>query len=282
MSFPKLRRELTERASSVELGAATGEVEGDVFDGRLARAARLASVGNLVAGMGHEIANPVQYISDSIHFLELALVELLSGEVASRDASVAAEVRECLASARDGVARISDLARAMQTIAPAVAEPEGVADINKLVETATVVCRPEWKYVALIQLDLDPETPPLVCRLGEILQALVNIIVNAAQAIREARATRHRTALGTIRIATHAYADRIEITIADDGIGIAAESLAHVLDPFFSTRAASRSAGLGLSVADSVVRLHGGSIQVRSVVERGTDVTVILPLPSLR
>ena len=153
------------------------------------------------------------------------------------------------------------------------------ADLNRAIESTVKVCRNEWKYVAEVELDLDPTVTAVPCYEGEFKQVLLNIIINAAQAIGEHRATTGNPALGRIQVSTALDGDRVRILIRDDGPGMDEHVRQRVFDPFFTTKAVGKGTGQGLTMAYAViVNKHGGRLEVESSPGRGSTFTVTLPL----
>jgi two-component system, NtrC family, sensor kinase len=147
------------------------------------------------------------------------------------------------------------------------------ADLNRAIETTITVARSEWKYVAQVHLSLAP-LPAVLCNVSSFNQVILNLIVNAAQAIEQAK----KPSPGTIRVVSRAIDGAVEVRIADDGCGIP-ESIRHrIFDQFFTTRPVGRGSGQGLSLARSIVDAHRGSITFESEVGVGTTFIVRLPL----
>jgi signal transduction histidine kinase len=149
------------------------------------------------------------------------------------------------------------------------------ADLNHALATTLVVTRNEYKYAAEVSMEFG-ELPPVMCNVGELNQVCVNLIVNAAHAIRDSGKDARS---GRIKIETHCDGDEVRIAIGDNGCGIAAENIEKIFDPFFTTKEVGRGTGQGLSIARSiVVDRHGGAIEVRSEVGVGTQFLMRLPV----
>jgi signal transduction histidine kinase len=249
---------------------------------RLARAEQLASVGQLAVGLAHEISSPVQYVGDSLRFLDEALstvLPLLRSVDGAAERELVAEMPQCVAAAIDGIERIASVIRTIQAVAGGGSTLQSVVNLNAVAETAIAAARCEWKYVATVTLDLDASLPPIVCLAGDMHQALVNIVVNAAQAIEQCRALDGgNQRAGAITVATRAFGDSLEVRIGDNGIGIVPGALERVFDPFFTTKPLGQAAGLGLTLANRVVRARGGRIYVESTPGLGSTFTVALPV----
>jgi len=150
-------------------------------------------------------------------------------------------------------------------------------DLNHAIESTITVARNEWKYVADLDVDLDPSLPPTACQPGEFNQVILNLIVNAAHAIAEVIA-KGGPAKGKIRIQTRNSEQWAEIRIQDTGSGIPEKVRSRIFDPFFTTKAIGKGTGQGLAIARSVVvDKHGGSIHFET--EEGAGTTFVIRLP---
>jgi signal transduction histidine kinase len=257
------------------------------------------AVGQLAAGIAHEINTPTQYVGDTVRFLRHAFEDLIALQDAQRELREAAaagtvtpelleRVREAeeladldylrervplaLARAEDGLGRIGAIVAAMRDFAgPARGDKEPV-DINAALTNTLVVATNAYKYVADVETDLGGL--PLVCCHGSDLKhVFLSLIVNAAQAIEETGAR------GTIRVRTRAHNDHVLISVADTGCGIPADVADRVFDPFFTTREIGRGTGQGLAVAHAVVvKRHGGTLTFETMPGEGTTFHVRLPL----
>ncbi|MEQ8207697.1 MAG: ATP-binding protein, partial [Woeseia sp.] len=155
------------------------------------------------------------------------------------------------------------------------------ADLNRAIENTVLVASNEWRYVAVVDTELDEDLPLAPCYAQDINQVLLNLIVNAAHAI-EAKNGANQTDKGTITIATSYDKETVSIAVSDTGCGIKAEHLDRVFDPFFTTKDVGKGTGQGLSMAyRSIVDLHGGTLTATSEPGRGATFTVRLPLTDL-
>jgi PAS domain S-box-containing protein len=272
---------------------------------QLNQAQKLKSIGQLAAGIAHEINTPTQYVGDNVRFLHEAFEDMsrvlesygrmLSAVKAGNATSdLIDEIDHCLEEADldylaeeiplaiehtlDGVGRISKIVKAMKEFSHPGREEKVPTDINKSIESTITVARNEWKYVAEMQTDLDASLPLVPCRPGEFNQVILNMIINAAHAIAEVPKDR-QAAPGTIRIATDRVGGHARITISDTGTGIPPEIQSRIFDPFFTTKEVGRGTGQGLAICFPViVEKHGGTIEVESEVGKGTSFTITLPL----
>ncbi len=285
-----------------------GDEDGIVLDARehrereirAQRAARFEVVGQLAAGVAHEINSPSQYISDAAHFARDAVRELLSllrhyeavaaaarsgadaSEPLARLAALRAELDEefvrnelppALDSILEGAARVSEIVRAMKELTHGEDRPDAPADINGVVESVVRMTKAACRHVATVQLELG-RLPPLVCAAGELAKALVNLVVNARDAILEAGRID-----GRIDIRTRCLPRAIEIEVGDNGIGIPVAVQQRVFEPYFTTKAIGVGTGQGLALVRAVVEeRHGGRVLLCSEHGVGTTFRVLLPL----
>ncbi|NIQ01646.1 MAG: GHKL domain-containing protein, partial [Nitrospinaceae bacterium] len=150
-------------------------------------------------------------------------------------------------------------------------------NLNQALETTLVVSRNEWKYVAEIEKDFDPQLPPVLCLVNDINQVFLNLVVNAAHAI-ESRLETNGASKGIIRIATRKLEDGVEIRIEDNGMGIPPDIQNRIFDPFFTTKEVGKGTGLGLSIVHSVVvKKHRGTVSFETEPGQGTTFIVRLP-----
>jgi signal transduction histidine kinase len=273
------------------------------MESELRMAQKLESVGQLAAGIAHEINSPVQYIGDSLAFLEDAQRDLFGFvarcrrvEAALRERELAAELVDSIESAaraadleflslnvppaveraRAGVDRVARIVRALKEFAHPGERDMTPTDVNRAIETTLVVATNEYKYVADVVTDLG-ELPPVRCNGGELNQVLLNLVVNAAHAVADAH--RDRKQRGTIRVSSRADGDDVVITVADDGCGIPETIRERVFDPFFTTKEVGRGTGQGLTIARTiVVDRHRGKLEFESEVGQGTTFRVRLPI----
>jgi two-component system NtrC family sensor kinase len=189
------------------------------------------------------------------------------------------EVPTALDESLEGLGRIAQIVLAMKEFSHP-GHARSAADLNRAVETTAQVSRSEWKYLATLELDLDPEVGMVGCHEGDIKQVVLNMIVNAAHAIQERQVILGESALGRISISTARLGDEVRMTIADTGIGMQNATSQRIFDPFFTTKGVGKGTGQGLSLAHAtVVQKHSGSIGVQSTYGEGTTFTICLPAP---
>jgi signal transduction histidine kinase len=186
-----------------------------------------------------------------------------------------AEIPRAFERTLEGVQRVADIVRAMKEFAHPGHVEQSAADLNHAVQTTLTVARNEYKYSAQIETHLG-ELPDVICNVSELNQVLLNLIVNAAQAVRESGKD---ATTGRISITTESVPDRVRIRITDNGCGIPQENLEKIFDPFFTTKEVGLGTGQGLAIARSiVVDKHGGEISVESELGVGTSFILSLPI----
>jgi PAS domain S-box-containing protein len=255
---------------------------------QLRLAQKLESIGQLAAGIAHEINTPVQYIGDNAQFLSSAFQDLLrvieqqppaAGDaIAEVDLPyLRSEIPSAIDQMQEGVDRVAKIVRAMKRFShpgPAEKVPN---DIHQAIESTVLVSRNEWKYVADLTTDFDPEMPPVPCIVGEFNQVILNLIVNAAHAI--ADVVKKSGGKGAIAIATRKNGEFAEIRVSDTGCGIPEANRSKIFDPFFTTKEVGKGTGQGLAIAHSViVQKHRGTIHFESEMGKGTTFIIQLPL----
>jgi signal transduction histidine kinase len=239
---------------------------------RLLTSARLAAVGELAAGIAHEINNPLAYINANLRALRDQWLTLAEAWHLEREKPRFDEVFEdgldMLDESLEGVDRTAAIVRDVRAFSHAGAGARERLDPHALVERALRVADPHLRQRATVLRDLSP-VPSVEGVRRELEQVLLNLILNAAQALGEEG--------GTIRLRTLPRGEEVVISVSDDGCGIAPELVDRIFDPFFTTKPAGEGTGLGLSISHEIVRRHGGRIEVRSQPGRGSEFLVLLP-----
>ncbi len=275
------------------------------LENRLAQAQKLESIGELAAGIAHEINTPIQYVGDNTRFVQDACGDLgeillccqklirqaasgseletqtleLNELMQSKDVEyLLEEVPAAITQTLEGVDRVTNIVRAMKEFAHPGSSEMTFTDLAHSINNTVMVARNEWKYVAELVTDFDPSLPLVPCLPGEFNQVLLNMIVNAAHAIAEARGDSPESK-GKITVATRLRPEFAEIRIQDTGCGIAPENIERVFTPFFTTKGAGKGTGQGLAIAHSViVDKHGGTIRIESELGVGTTFVIQIPL----
>jgi PAS domain S-box-containing protein len=279
--------------------------EHKILEDQLRQSQKLEAIGQLAAGIAHEINTPTQYVGDNARFLQDAfrdlgglldcvvrlraavagqqvidpgLLEELGREADRADIGfLRTEIPLAIAQSLEGVHRVSRIIRAMKEFSHPN-EAKVAVDLNRAIETTMLVAQNELKYVADTQTHLDPQLPLVPCLPGEVNQVILNLLINAAHAI--ADVVRDQPgAKGLIAVSTRRVDDWAEIRIADTGTGIPEAAQRRVFDPFFTTKEVGRGTGQGLALAHTVVvKKHGGHIWFETALGRGTTFFVRLPI----
>jgi signal transduction histidine kinase len=305
----RIERELEQRVAqrTLELTRANHALQGEMkerhrVETELRMSQKLEAVGRLASGVAHEINTPVQFVSDSVQFVKLAMTEL-SGVLAelraanravldgapSREAAARAAASEheaevdylleqgplALDRALDGLAQVTSIVRSMKAFAHPDAKEMTSADLNAAIASTLVMARNEYKYVADVVTEFG-DLPQVTCHPGEINQAVLNIVVNAAHAITDVVGS--SGARGRITIRTWRDVDHAVITIADTGTGIPDHIRSQIFDPFFTTKEVGRGTGQGLAMVHTIIDKHAGSVTVASAVGEGTTFEIRLPI----
>jgi PAS domain S-box-containing protein len=271
----------------------------------LQQSQKMEAIGQLAAGIAHEINTPTQFVGDNTRFFQDAFEDLIriireyehlldkaKAQTLNEELIAAAEQRieeidlpyleeeipVALQHTLKGVERITKIVQAMKIFAHpgmAVKEP---TDINKEIEKTITITRNEWKYVAEMQTDFDATMPLVPCFRAELNQVILNMIVNAAHAIAEVNKD-CSSQRGTIRISTHQQDHWAKIRISDTGAGIPEDIRHKIFDLFFTTKGPGKGSGQGLSISHSViVEKHKGTLDLESRVGKGTTFIIGLPM----
>lgn len=268
-----------------------------ITQAQLVQSEKMASLGQLAAGVAHEINNPIGFVASNVStltdytgvFAELLTlygemtaafpdsandrVQELQGQIAKiRDDEdidfVLEDVRDLLSESADGLVRVKEIVQDLKSFARLDEADVKSVDINAALESTLKVAANELKYHCKVVRDFG-EIPHVKCHAGQVNQVFLNLLVNAAQAIEEA---------GTVTVQTRLVGDKVLVRIMDDGVGIEPEHLQNIFTPFFTTKPVGKGTGLGLSVSYNIIEQHGGHIDVESEVGYGTTFAVQLPI----
>lgn len=276
------------------------------LESELRQAQKLEGIGQLAAGIAHEINTPTQFVSDNLTFLQDSweatfrllnsyrtavrdnlgdlsprLVEDLSQEEQLCDLKfIGEEVPHAISQSLEGARRVAGIVRAMKEFSHPDSADKTITDLNRGIASTITIARSEWKYVAEVVTDFDESLPVVECYPGDVNQAVLNLIVNAAHAIREKLGGEGK---GEITVRTRKLSRFAEISVSDTGTGIPEKIRTRVFDPFFTTKEVGAGTGQGLALAHSVVvRKHHGKIWFESETGRGTTFFIHLPIDSSR
>jgi len=253
---------------------------------QLYQAEKMASVGQLAAGVAHEINNPIGFIQSNLvtaqsyvnDFAGLAKqvetgveVDTMQAYLKEKDIEFVLEdfqglLNECI----DGARRVSVIVKDLKGFSNVDRSEEEIIDLNEVIQGVCNISVREITKHAELKLNL-ANLPMTRCKPAHLGQVFLNMLLNAGKAIKEK---------GEITVNSSLEGDRIRICISDTGSGISEENLKRIFDPFFTTADVGGGTGLGLSVSRDIIKAHGGEIEVESTPEQGTSFSIILPIVS--
>ncbi len=247
---------------------------------QLLQSEKMASLGQLAAGIAHEINNPVGYISSNLEWMQnkFVIIKTMLEELKKESKpqtrpwgnrkNIASQMEKSINESLEGTRRIQSIVNSLRIFSHRAEDKLEPANINTEIENALNIIRNEIKYKAKL-IKSYGDIPPIHCNRRQLGQVFMNIILNAAQALKE---------MGEIRITTYRKDYSIFIVISDNGPGIPEQDLPKIFEPFFTTKEPGMGTGLGLSIAYNIIASHNGTIEVDSKVNRGTTFTVKLPV----
>ena len=252
---------------------------------------KMASIGQLAAGVAHEINNPAGFISSNLNSLQKYICKLNEGlafmEQTIRsvdDLEINAELKQMkhklkfdfiqediedlITESKDGIDRIALIVRNLKGFSRAEDDTLNSTDLQESIEASLSIAWNEIKYKAKVEKNYQ-ELPPIQCLPQQLSQVFVNLLVNAAQAIEDQ---------GVITVNTHQEKDWAVVEISDSGNGISPENLERIFEAFYTTKDVGKGTGLGLSICHDIVQKHQGTISVASTIGEGTCFTIKLPM----
>lgn len=264
---------------------------------QLLQSEKLSAIGHLAAGVAHEVNNPLGFISSNIEVLSqysqtlivlLKTAERVNDAVNKGDLSFAKQLIsefekkrksgnvdflsedtvQLLDETKDGVERIKNIVRQLRTFARADTDVMAPENVATMMENALALVWNELKYKITVTRDYQP-TPPILCNHQKITQVFVNLLINAAQAIKEK---------GYIRVKIAADKKEVSVHISDTGEGIPEDNLQKIFNPFFTTKDPGVGTGLGLSISYDIIKQHQGDIRVESRLGEGSTFTIVIPI----
>ncbi len=278
--------------------------EKKIAEGQKAHLQKMESIGQLAAGIAHEINTPTQYIGDNTHFLKDSFEDLsklldvvkeiqktaddsehLSNLIKKAESIMKdidldfllEEIPVSIEQSLDGIGKVSKIVKAMKEFSHPGSKDKTLVDLNRAIQNTITVSRNEWKYVADIKTEFDESLAEVPCFHDEFNQVILNIIINAAHAIGDN--PNEGNTKGTITIRTIQRGKIAEIRIADTGTGIPESIIKKIFDPFFTTKEVGKGTGQGLAISyDVIVNKHGGKLLVESEPGKGTVFIIQLPL----
>jgi PAS domain S-box-containing protein len=303
-------------ASFSEINNPLGNFQGIVFvfnditeknriESQMKLSQNMESLGQLAAGIAHEINTPMQFIGDNYYFikdgfnsfidyfkeidLELNKIDInplysdfkniIKAKYESLDIEyLCDEIPKAIESTQNGVERVRTIVLAMKNFAHPSGKIKSLNNINHGIKDTVIISRNEWKYIADLETKFEPNLQLINCCLDEINQVMLNLVINSAQAIAESVKNNHNLK-GKITIETRNEGEFIEIIISDTGCGIPKDKLSRIYDPFFTTKIVGKGTGQGLAITHNIiVNNHNGKIFVDSIVGSGTTFKLVLPV----
>ena len=271
----------------------------------LAQSQKFESLGQLSAGIAHEINTPIQYIADNVAFIKdsfqdlneiLSHLKSLSGSTRNDSPGpslpdqirsmlnmddleyMAEEMPKAIDQTLEGIRNIRNIVKAMKDFAHPGKTEHVYTDLNQCIKNAAIISKNEWKYIADLVLDLDETLPEAFCNPGELNQVFLNLIINAGHAVSD-QLKCDSSPKGKIKIKTQKLGNWIEIAVSDTGAGIPEDIKSKIFNPFFTTKEIGKGTGQGLAIARSVVvDRHKGEIEFETAQGKGTTFFIRLPL----
>ena len=258
-------RALVEANATLEERVRQRSRELEMLHAQLLAKEKMSSLGILAAGVAHEINNPMSFVTGNVSGLVKDLTRL-------RDLPpvLVEYVEDILPATLDGIARVNTIVSDLRRFARGETEDMVRYDLNREVSTALRIVHNQIKHRCRTETNLG-ELPPLQGKPNQMMQVIVNLVMNAAQAIEDQ---------GVIRITTRMEEDHVLLSVKDDGIGMTPETVSKLFQPFFTTKAVGQGTGLGLSVVHGIVRSHEGTIEVSSQPGQGSEFRIRLPVGS--
>ncbi len=278
--------------------------EKKIAEGQQAHTQKLESIGQLAAGIAHEINTPTQYIGDNTHFLKDSFDDLNTlfevikemqnsaedpdqlSALLNKAASIAdeidldflmEEIPTAIEQSLDGIGKVSKIVKAMKEFSHPGSKDKTLVDLNRAIQNTITVSRNEWKYVADLKTEFDETLKEVPCFHDEFNQVILNIIINAAHAIGDT--IKEGDSKGTITVQTFRREKAAEIRLTDTGTGIPESIIKKIFDPFFTTKEVGKGTGQGLAISyDVIVTKHNGTLEVESEPGKGTTFIIQLPL----
>jgi signal transduction histidine kinase len=297
-NFVGVKRDVTEKKREAK--------ERRALDLQLQQAQKMEAVGQLAAGIAHEINTPTQYVGDKTRFLKDAFGGILTAlqgyteliaaakqnavtpELITKAEEVIAasdmdyhfeQIPAAINETLEGVERVTKIVRAMKEFSHPGGREKNGSNINKAIESTVTVARNEWKYVAEMVLDLDRNLPLVPCFISEFNQAVLNLVINAAHAIGDVVRATPGGGKGKITIRTRRDGDFAEVRVSDTGTGIPEQHRQKIFEPFFTTKDVGKGTGQGLTVVYSaIVKKHDGTVTFETETGKGTTFIIRVPI----
>ncbi len=282
--------------------------EQKIMESQLLQSNKLEAIGQLAAGVAHEINTPMQYVGDNLKFINKSFVGLFNmldiyeraqqrindftslSTIFGQADELAKKVKlpflleqipKALDQSLEGVARVSSIIQSMKAFSHPGTGLKMPADINKAIENTVTVSRNEWKYDCDLELDLDKNLPEVPCFESELNQVLLNLIVNATDSVREAK-EKNLIESGLIKIRTYRDSSYFVIEVKDNGMGIPDAIKDRIFNPFFTTKDVGKGTGQGLAISHSIiVEKHNGLLYFKNEPVHGAAFIIKLPFEEM-
>ena len=267
--------------STAELEVKTSELEEQAqireqLETQLVHSQKMETIGQLASMITHEVNTPIQFIMDNLYFIQGALPDLIEKLEDTEDRENGEKLLGCVDSGMTGVNRVIEIVKSMKNFAHGGTDMMHAALINDALDDTIIISTGQWKYAAKIEKDYDPDLPLVRCRISELNQVFLNLIVNAAHAIAD-RGGDHD---GIITVSTRHIKEEamVQVSIKDNGCGIPEDIQRKVFQKFFTTKKIGVGTGQGLAVSVMVVEKHQGKIWLESTVGEGTTFFIKIPI----
>jgi len=246
---------------------------------QLVHADRMAALGKMSAGIAHEINNPLSFISSNVQTMEMFWREVaphiirIAGENPQKNNKLELVIQDApktLEGVRSGIVRVRNIVQGLKAFARQDKGERAPGRIGESIDRAMELCRSGLKKLAKVELKLAPDLPLMNINSQQIEQVLVNLILNAVDAMEE-------SSRGALKIAAVKTNKGVEIEISDNGPGIAEDVLAEIWNPFFTTKKTGKGTGLGLSISKGIIEDHGGQIRAENKKDGGARFIIELP-----
>jgi signal transduction histidine kinase len=239
---------------------------------QLVQAEKMKSLGQLVAGVAHELNNPIGFVHANLQLLDEYVRKLTAGPHSEADTRLVQDaIEKLLRRSREGTERVKKIVQDLRTFSRMDQAELQDADLHQEIDRTLALMEPRFKNEITVERDYG-DLPRVRCYPGQLNQVFLNLLMNACDAIEGQRRP------GRVRISTRRTPEGVRLVFEDDGPGIPEEARGRIFDPFFTTKAVGQGTGLGLSLSHGIVERHGGRIQVESAPGGGARFAIELPL----
>lgn len=282
--------------SNTELNDTLSELQ--QTQAQLVDAEKMASLGQMTAGIAHELNNPINFVSSNISPLKRDIEDLFEvldkydnlkdgenikvklDEIAElkKDLEVdfiRTEIDQLLKGINEGAVRTSEIVKGLRVFSRLDEDTLKKASVNECLESTLVIIKSNWKGACQLEVDFDDSVPAMNCFPGKLNQVFMNILNNAGHATEQTGRTPSER---LVKVSTSAGNGHVQISIKDNGVGISEEVKPRIFDPFFTTKEVGEGTGLGLSIVLGIINDHKGKIDVNTVMDEGTEFLITLPM----